>query len=152
MAEIRKADPSARRQALLFVLSAGFAGGLLIVAYAYYREPFYAWLWSGSNDLNQRLAIILSTVAAGLTLPLGCFALHLERLSRQVRAAGEYPPPGHRVLRDMPIKSGRAARAQARLLRCVALILATVIVLLAVLCWRFAEVFGGGDVLPGWML
>lgn len=134
--EIRKADPAARRQALLFVLLGGIMGGLLIVGFEYYHEPFRDWLLSGQGSLKVRLATVLIMMAMVIAMPLGWFALFLWSLRGKVLEAGEYPPPGCRVIHDTPVFRGRAAASVARVLQALALVLTAAIVLFCFLFWR----------------
>lgn len=59
----------------------------------------------------------------------------------RTHAAGQYPPPGTRVLRDTPVLEGEAALRRARLLRMVAVLCLFVAVALVLLAWRVAPLF-----------
>jgi hypothetical protein len=141
MTEIRKADPAARRQALLFVILGALVGSLLIVGYERYSMPFRDWLLSEPGDLSHRLRLGFFLAAAFLSVPLLVFAVYLWSLGVKALRAREFPPPGYRVIRDTPVIGGHAAVLRGRGLKIVALCLGVASVLLWLLLWRLADVF-----------
>jgi hypothetical protein len=136
MTGMRKADPKARRQALLFVLAGGIVGGVLIIGVDNLLDPLQEALLSEPNELKRRLRIGFMLMAAVSTLPLGGFAMYLWRLGAKVSLAGEYPPPDCRLIRDTPLVRGKAAILRARALKTAALALLAAIGLLCLLFWR----------------
>jgi hypothetical protein len=136
LTDIRKADPVARRQAMLLVLLGGIVGGLLIAGFEHYHQPLRDWLLSGQGSLKLRLTTVLIMMAAVIAMPLGWFALFLWSLRGKVLKAGEYPPPGCQVIHDTPVVRGKAAVSVARALQVVALVLMAAIVLFCFLFWR----------------
>src|SRR5574341_1091413 len=123
MSKIRKADPAARRQALLFVILGALVGSLLIVGFERYSMPFRDWLLSEPGDLSHRLRLGFFLAAAFLSAPLLVFAVYLWLLGVKALRAREFPPPGYRVIRDTPVIGGHAAVLRGRGLKIVALCL-----------------------------
>jgi hypothetical protein len=142
MTGMRKADPKARRQALLFVLAGGIVGGVFIIGVDNLLDPLREALLSEPNELKRRLRIGFILMAAVSTLPLGGFAMYLWRLGAKVYLAGEYPPPDCRLIRDTPVVRGKAAILRARALKTAALALLAATGLLCLLFWRLFEAFG----------
>lgn len=141
MAEVRKADPGARRQAVLLVLLGAMVGTLLIVAFERYRTPLHDWLRSEPEQLVDRVKLILFSLAALLSLPLIAFAASLWSTGTRVVTAREFPPPGQRVIRDTPVAVGAPAVRRGRALKVLALFLCAAIALLWVAIGQFARVF-----------
>jgi hypothetical protein len=127
--DVRKADPAARRRAILLVAGGALAGTLLIAAGALFRAPLLEWLQS-----EPRLLLLL--MAAALSGPLLLLAAHLWSLGTRVLQARQFPPPGHRVIRDTPVVAGPAAISRGRGLKALALVLGVAAVLLSLLLWR----------------
>jgi len=91
MAVVRKADPGARRQAVLRVLLGAMVGTPLIVAFERYRTPLQDWLRSEPEQLAYRVRLILFSLAALLSLPLIAFAVSLWSTGTRVVTAREFP-------------------------------------------------------------
>jgi hypothetical protein len=140
--DIRRADPKARRQALLFVLLGAIVGAVLITGFELYRQPFREWLLAGQGGPGARMEGLLILTAALVAVPLGWFAAYLWKLGARVEAAAEYSPPGCQLLRDTPALCGNAAIARARALKSAALALLVAIGLLGLLFWRLFKAFG----------
>lgn len=142
MIEIRKADPKARRQVLLLVLIGGVIGCLLIIGIDNFLDPLREELSAESKELKRWFRIGLILMAAVSTLPLGGFAMYIWRLGAKVYDAGEYPPPGCRLIHDTPLIRGKAAILRARALKTAALALLAAFGLLCLQFWRLFEAFG----------
>src|SRR5262245_9211117 len=112
MAEIRKADPGARRRALLLLAVGTLVGALLIAGWERYRLPFRDWLVSEPEKTAHRARLVFVLLAIALSAPPAAFAARLWRLGAAVRRARQFPPPGYRVIRDTPVVEGPAARAR----------------------------------------
>jgi hypothetical protein len=138
MTEVRRADPAARRQAVLFVVLGAFAGVLLILGFERYRIPLRNWLLSdpGKFALRVRLAFLLS--GAFLAASLVAFAIYLWSFGASVLRGQQFPPSGYRLIRDTPIMLGQAAMSRGRGLKILALFLGVFAVLLCLLMWRLA--------------
>jgi len=144
MTEIRRADPAARRHAVLFVVLGALVGALLIVGFERYRIPFQDWLLSGPGASAHRVKLVFLLSATALSAPPVAFAVHLWLLGAKVLRAQQFPPPGYRVIRDTPILTGRAAMSRGRGFKVLALCLGLASVLVWLLLWRLAWTFGDG--------
>lgn len=137
---IQRADPGARRRAILLVVLGALAGTLLIAGATHFRAPLLDWLLSEPRARAHRLRLLLLLVAAGLSVPLVFFAAHLWSLGSRVHQARQFPPPGYRVIRNTPVVVGQAAISRGRALRALALFLGAAAVLLWLLLWRLGAV------------
>jgi hypothetical protein len=142
MTEVRKADPGARRQAVVLGILGVIVGALLIVGFERCRAPLRDWLLSEPGKLAYRLNLVLFLSAAALTAPLIVFATYLWSFGTKVVRTGEFPPPGYRVMRDTPIIGGPAAVSRGRGFKILALCLAAASALLWLLLWLLAGVLG----------
>lgn len=141
MTALRRADPSARRQAVLLVVLGAVVGALLILGFEHYRTSLRDWLLSDPGELGHRVKLVFLLTAALLSAPLVAFAAYLWSLGAKVVRAGEFPPPGYRVIRDTPVIAGPAAVSRGRGFKALALSLGVASALLWVLLWWFAGVF-----------
>jgi hypothetical protein len=107
MTEIRRADPAARRRAVLLVVLGALVGSLLIAGSSDTARPYV----SGSSSARAIGASIQANVFA-----VGCCAVrptdNLSHLSlvawRQGLASGGVSAPGYRVNRDTRVILGIA--------------------------------------------
>jgi hypothetical protein len=121
MAEIQRANPTARRQAALLVAGGALSGALLIVVFERYRTPLRDWLVSEPEQMAHRLRLFFLLSAVFVSAPLFGLAAYLWSLSGKVMRTGQFPPPGQRLVRDTPILRGQAARWRGRSLRVLAI-------------------------------
>jgi hypothetical protein len=144
MSEIQKADPAARRQALLVVLCAAAIGGLLISGFEHLRDPFREWLLSEPSETARRGKLAVYVSAFVLSAPLIAFAVYLWLLGARVLRAQQFPPPGFRVIRDTPVVRGPAAVTRGQVIQVLALLLGVGGALLWLFFWWLAQSIGRG--------
>ena len=135
---MRRADPKARRHAVIIVAAATVIGLVLIAGPAWYREPLRAWLLDDPAVTASRARLLLAGAGALLVAPLIGFATYAWRLGSRVVAEREFPPRGHAVIRDTNIVSGDAAVAQGRGLRAIAIFLVVASIAITGVLWRVA--------------
>jgi hypothetical protein len=123
MKEIQKADPAARRQAILVIVFATAAGALLIAGFEHLREPFHDWLSSEPAETARRAKLALYVSAFILSAPVIAFAVFLWLLGARVLRAQQFPPPGFRVIRDTPVVGGRGATVRGHVIQILAVCL-----------------------------
>ena len=140
MTSVRRAEPAARRQAVLIVVAAATLGGLLIVAVDRYSTPLRDWILADPERMPSRLKIVFSIFAATASAPLLAFAAYLWSLGAKVVASRQFPPPGHRVVRDTEIVEGESAMARGRALKTFAIILSAFAILFWIGLWMLAGV------------
>jgi hypothetical protein len=140
MSELQKADPRARRAALIVVAIGTLGGAGLILLFETYRTDVAAWI--AADDRRIRLVIAaLVLLTAGPALAM---AAYLWRLGHRTIESDRYPPPGLRVVRDTRVVIGPAARRVGRVVQVAASVLAGGGVLLAVSLWRLLALFANG--------
>jgi hypothetical protein len=122
MAEIQRADPSVRRQTVIWV-GIIFVAGLALLALVE-RGPI--------AQSPLALGIITVLVAA----PLPAFAAYFWRLGRRIARAERYPAPGMRVIHDTVVLTGDVARRRGRLLQALAVIVMAALIGMAAIVAR----------------
>ena len=142
MTEFRRADPAARRHAVLLVAAAAVIGVLLIAGFERYRIPLRDWILADPGTAPDRIKAVLFLLAALLSVPLLAFAVYLWALGARVIRAREFPPPGLRLIRDTPVITGEAALSRGRRLKTLALGCVLASAVLVFLLWRLASVLG----------
>lgn len=123
MSDIQRADPEARRRALIVLVFMTAVGGLLIAAFEHFRGPLGEWMRSDPAQTTQRAKWIVFASALLLVVPALGIAVYLWRLGARVLAARRFPPTGVRVIRDTPIVEGDAAAARGQALQILAVCL-----------------------------
>jgi len=139
--DVRQADPGFRRLAIVVLIAGVCAGGVLIGAVDRYRDTLADWVRADSSRLAQRLELIFVAFTVLLVAPLVAVAAYLSSLGGRTVRAGEYPPPGSRVIRDTPIVRGGEALARGRTLQGLAALLSAASVVIGLLLWRLASSF-----------
>jgi len=135
--EIHRADPGARRSAILVLLASTLGGAALLAA----LPAIERWLASGPSGMKQDLAIALVSIALLVCLPLFVFAVGVWVRGAKVRRQLCFPLDGDRAIRDTPVLRGRAALVRARILQGLAIALAASAFFLVAAMWRFANLF-----------
>lgn len=120
--KIQKADPAARRRSLLAVGIAGLVLFALLVG--------ALLLGLDRRELAGAIAAhLLAAPRHGVALvsigvaPVALYAIYMLVFGARVIRARRFPLPGQAVVRDTPIREGRAAVARGRLLQILAALL-----------------------------
>ena len=133
MKEIQKADPAARRQAVLLVIFGMAVGALLIAGIEHFREPFREWLLSEPAETARRAKLAMYVSGFVVSAPVIAFAIYLWLLGARVLRAQQFPPPGFRVIRDTPVVGGHGAVNRGHAMQ----VLAVCLGMSAALLWLF---------------
>ncbi len=134
--QVERADPRARRRAVALV-ALGAAGGLLVFWVVQSRLPaLKAWVAEDPVQVQPRLRLIASGLAAAIAVPTLFFAAHFWRLGGRVIRSNQFPPPGMRVIRDTVVWHGESARRRGRILQGMALILSFIVGGFVTIIWR----------------
>lgn len=141
MTDVRRTHPGARRHAVLLLSVAAVLGALLILAFERYRIPLRDWILAEPRESAQRVQFIFLVVATLLLVPLLTLVAYLWSLGAKVLRAREFPPPGHRVIRDTPVTVGEAVVVRARQLKVLAVGCGIACAMLGFLLWRLASLF-----------
>lgn len=144
MQEMRKADPAARRNAVLTVVLGAVVGTLLIVGFNRYASSLRDWIESEPSEAPRRLRLVFLLGATLLSAPLVVFVVHLWSIGARVLRAQEFPPPGYRLIRDTPVIGGRSAVLRGRAFLILAIVLGVTSALLWLQIWRLARMLGAG--------
>lgn len=139
--KIQAADPAARRIGMVLVAVAIVLGGAVVYAFTAGSDAVSAWLVTALGSPETR-GPTLAGIAIALAAPLLLLAAWLTWLGGRVQAAGRFPLPGQRVIRDTPILEGRDAQARGQLLRVIAAMLAGGALLFCLMLWRLGALLG----------
>lgn len=140
MEEIQRADPAARRRAIAAVAVGATLGGAALMLLEQQRGEIAAWLTAG--HFRAKLAALLVSVVAGF-IPLLLGAIWVWRLGNRVIREGRHPPSGLKVLRDVPVLRGMAARRRGRAYQGIALLLIVAAGAMVCLGLKVFFLFGG---------
>ena len=139
--EIHRADPVARRNAVILVIVAGVVGAALLHALGESSEGIRAWVEGAPERAAKTL---FASVVLGVSAPMLGLAFWMRRLATKISRASRYPPPDARLTRDTRVHRGASALAIARLHNAFAAIAALMAIVAPVLLWRVSrELFGG---------
>lgn len=144
MNEVQKADPAARRQAVLVIVFATATGALLIAGFEHFREPFLEWLSSEPAETVRRAKLAVYVSAFILSAPVIAFAIYFWLLGARVLRAQQFPPPGFRVIRDTPVVGGRGAMIRGHVIQILAVCLGMSAALLWLFFWWLARTVSEG--------
>lgn len=142
--EIQRADPEARRQAVLLVVFATATGALLIAGFEYFREPLHEWLTSEPAETARRAKLALYVAVLILCVPVIALSVYLWLVGARVLRAQQFPPPGFRVFRDTPVIRGSGATTRGHAIQILAVCLGISVVVLALFFIWFAQTIGLG--------
>lgn len=139
MPEIHRADPSARRRAIVTVL---VIAGLGVCGHF----ALEAWLGrTVEGDPAQARESLSSVLVWGtwiVALAIAAFGVQLWLVGGRVRRGQRFPLPGAKLLRDTPVRTGRAARMRGMLLRAIGVLLLALAAGLVLAVRRLVAVFG----------
>lgn len=144
MNEVQKADPAARRQALLVIVFATAIGALLITGFEHLSQPFHEWLSSEPAETVRRARLAVYVSAFVVSAPVIAFAIYLWLLGARVLRAKRFPPPGLRVIRDTRVVDGPAAVTHGHAIQVLAVCLGVSAALLWLFLWWFLRTLGQG--------
>jgi hypothetical protein len=141
---VQRADPGARRQALILIGAAALLGTLLLLGFERYGESLRDWVLSDPEQSRSRLRLLFILFAAGASAPLLAFGGYLWVLGHKIVRAKQFPPPGQRVVRDTEVVEGEAATARGRALKVFAVVLCAFCIMFWMLLWRIAAFIRSG--------
>jgi len=138
--EIHRADPSARRNAIVIVVVAGIAGAAILHVLGESSEGLRSWI---ERDPQRAGGTLFALMALGFSAPLLGLSLWVRRFAAKVNRAGRYPPPDARLTRDTRVRTGNAAGAIARLHYVLSGLMALLAIGVPLLLWRVYDVLFG---------
>ena len=107
--EIQKADPRARRTAIVTLGLATLAGLVLMLVVESQLSAWLEWITEDPEQMDDRLVLCGWGLALGVVVPMLLLAAYLWRLGSRIVHSGVFPPPGIRVVRDTRVLFGRRA-------------------------------------------
>ena len=145
MKEILKADPAARRRAILLAAVLVVAGAVLAGFLQSFNDRLGVLAESDPQRALERGSDLLLALTAAFMVMTLALAIWLYRLGRNIERSGRFPPAGARVVRDTPVMSGPKAVAKGRLTRWLAIGLGVVSVGVSALLVAIVRlVYGAG--------
>ena len=134
MPDLQRADPRARRHAVVAVTAGTIIGVLAIGTFTRYRSALERWLVEPADPV-PRLRLLVFVLAAFVTIPSVGFAIYLWRLGARIVHTERFPLPGATVIRDTPITTGDKARRQGRLVQAAGVLIASTSVAMLLVFW-----------------
>ena len=122
MPDIQRADPLARRRALLIISIAAVIGAVGVLLLERYR-PRLEQLFADKAHVLLTHPEIVAAIFFVLMLPVYVATVYLWRLGATIVASRRFPAPGQPVVRDTVILSDRRAVYRGRVIQTVALVL-----------------------------
>ncbi len=140
--KVLRADPRFRRR-IIAVLVVGIVAGLAAVAGGQvFLSRMRILAQHSPRDAADRVGLVFRLLTAFTALiPLG-LGLYLGRMAWRGWLAGEFPPPGTRVISDTAVLTGPTARRMASITFFMAALLIASGVVLAGLAWWVASSLG----------
>ena len=142
MAEVQPADPAARRLALTLVVAGFIVATLLLWGLNAGGPAIAEWLKRDPASMVLRGRVLLVSLAVIMAGPPIAAGVYLLRFGMRVVRADRFPPPGARVIQDMLVLTGDAARSRGRIAQGAGLVLVVAGSVMALLLFRLA--FGLG--------
>lgn len=139
MTESQAADPGARRRALAAVVAIAIAG---VFAYFILEDWLADLQASPPAQAREEVTNALAWGSWAVALPVIALGAQLWRWGRRARQSERFPPPGARLARDTPIRTGAAARARATVLQVFAVLLCLSAVGLVLAAYRLTALIG----------
>lgn len=134
--EMQRADPRARRAALI-VVAAMLPVGLPLVWLTRSSLPFVGdWLTEDPARTLPRLRILALALSVALAVPTVALTAFLWRVGASIVQAERFPPPGVAMTRDTVVMRGAAARRRGRTIQLLAAAMALAAAGLIVVLWR----------------
>jgi hypothetical protein len=141
MSKVQKAEPGARRKALLLVGLGTLTGALLISGFELCRRSILNWLLSEPEKLSYRAGLLCFFTSVMGSAPLFGVSAYLWSLGGRMIRIQRFPLPGHRVVRETPILEGRAALARGRVFKIMAVLFGVAGGMLCYAFWRLIAIF-----------
>ncbi|MCX4187290.1 hypothetical protein [Methylophaga sp. OBS4] len=116
MNQIQKADPKARRKAIMTLLGGVLIGTALFFVLEYFIGNINLWLQSHAEFLLSHTYVVFLVMSV-LVLPVLLMAAYLIRFANKIIKTRCFPPPNTPVTRDVVILQGKMAVRRGRLIQ-----------------------------------
>jgi hypothetical protein len=131
--ETHRADPQARRNAVIIVIVVAIAGAALLHAVGSSASWLRAW---AERDPEHAARVVFALLAVSVSVPMLGLAFWTARFASRINRASRYPPRDARLTRDTRVRVGAAARRFARLYYLLAAVAVAIATYVPVLFWR----------------
>lgn len=134
MVDIQKADPQARRKAVLTLLAGALVGAGLFFLLEFFIGNANLWIESNAMLLIQHhyLSFLIMLL---LVSPIIWLCIYLIRFAEKVINTQRFPPPATPVIRDVRVLEGRQAVVRGRLVQALCWIIVLASALIPLLVW-----------------
>ena len=141
MTEIQRSDARARRLAIRVTAVALILGAAGILVIDHYETAIHGWLEANVDWLIRHTwAVFLAGLV--IVLPILAFSAYLFMVGHRIARAARYPAPGHAVVRDTPVVTGRRAIVRGRSLQGLSALLALCSLAIPVTFWQMFTMLG----------
>lgn len=120
--EIQKADPQAKRNALILMGAAVLLATFVSFLLKRVHEPLLEWIFADELALKDRLNIVLSGLFL-FFLPLVFCGIYVMKQAGRIIRAARYPAPGMKTIRDSVVLTGEEALRKGKLMQFLALVM-----------------------------
>ena len=130
MSDIQHADPKVRRKTIIFILVMMVVFALILYWLNSQMESIEEWI-AQPGETIARVKLTLSALVAIGAILLCVMAIFTFRFANAVLRSDRYPPPNIKVIRDVRIRQGVAARRIGRLMQSIGV--AALLLLIAII-------------------
>ena len=134
MSEIQRADPKTRRSAIIFTLVMVLVLTPILIWLNSYAEFIEDWLAQPGKTVERVKFTIFVLAVVGFFLLL-FLAIFTFRFARAILRFDRYPPPNVKVIRDVRVRRGVAARRIGRLMQVYSVVVVLLLVSLILAAW-----------------
>lgn len=146
--DIQKADPQARRRAMLAVIIAIPTAMVARYFLQTHQSSLIDWIRRDPKTTVARVRLVFAFIAVSLSGPVLIFSGYLWQFGRRTKETLRFPPAGTAVLHDTPILSGGRARRRGQALQLIAGFLTLAAMAMAFFLWRLAALTPGPSLHP----
>ena len=134
MSEIQRADPKTRRSTIIFTLVIVLVLTPILIWLNSYVESIEDWLAQPGKTI-ERVKFIISVLAVVGFILLLSLAIFTFRFARSILRFDRYPPPNFKVIKDVRVRHGIAARRIGKLIQAYSVVVVLFLVSLIAASW-----------------
>ena len=139
---IQKADPAARRKAMIMVLVAFVFGVSVIAAFDHFQVDIESWAVNNLDFLLEHTYLIFMVFLV-LVLPVLGAGVYFLVFANRIARAQRFPPPGCAVSRDTVVLEGARAVWRARVIQLTSILLLCAAASTPVVMWYILQRIAG---------
>jgi hypothetical protein len=138
VARIQRADPAARRKAVIILAVAAVLGLSAIAVLESHMGDIESWLEQNIEFLLQHTHVVFIATLV-MVLPVLGAGVYLLVLGNRIVRSQRFPPPGLAVIRDTVALEGARAVRRARIIQALAVLLLCAASAIPVFVWSLFE-------------